>query len=96
MEIANLICALGFLINPIFACHASTPLMEGTVFCYQNCSDLLWKKSCSSDWEKLLKFEAEGRDFAKFLRSQIGKNYWDLENAGKVRKYPFFPLTENG
>ena len=26
-------------------------------------------KSCTSDHEKLLKFEAEGRDFAKFLRS---------------------------
>ena len=37
------------------------------VFCYQNCSDLLWeKKNCSSDREKLLKFEAD----AKFLRSQ--------------------------
>ena len=33
------------------------------VFCYQNCSDLLWEKNCSSDWEKLLKFEAEGREF---------------------------------
>ena len=30
------------------------------VFCYQN---------CSSDQEKLLKFEAEGREFAKILRS---------------------------
>ena len=30
------------------------------VFCYQN---------CSGDREKLLKFEAEGREFAKFLRS---------------------------
>ena len=30
------------------------------VFCYQN---------CSSDREKLLKFEAEGREFAKELRS---------------------------
>ena len=30
------------------------------VFCYQN---------CSSDREKLLKFEAEGREFAKILRS---------------------------
>ena len=30
------------------------------VFCYQN---------CSSDWEKNLKFEAECREFAKFLRS---------------------------
>ena len=30
------------------------------VFCYQN---------CSSDREKLLKFEAEGREFAKCLRS---------------------------
>ena len=40
------------------------------VFCYQNCSDLLWGKNCSSDKEKLLKFEAEGREFAKRLRSQ--------------------------
>ena len=27
------------------------------------------RKSCSSDREKLLKFEAEGREFAKFWRS---------------------------
>ena len=27
------------------------------------------RKNCSSDQEKLLKFKAEGRDFAKFLRS---------------------------
>ena len=27
------------------------------------------RKNCSSDREKLLKFEAEGRQFAKFLRS---------------------------
>jgi hypothetical protein len=41
------------------------------VFCFQNCSDLLatMTKSCSSDWEKLLKFKAEGREFANFLRS---------------------------
>ena len=31
------------------------------VFCYQNCSDPLWEKNCSSDWEKLLKLETEGR-----------------------------------
>ena len=31
------------------------------VFCYQNCSDPLW--------EKLLKFEAEGQEFSKILRS---------------------------
>ena len=30
------------------------------VICYQN---------CSSDWEKRLKLEAEGREFANFLRS---------------------------
>ena len=33
---------------------------------------LFWptvRKNCSSDWEKLLKFKAEGREFAKFLRS---------------------------
>ena len=39
------------------------------VFCNQNCSELLWEKNCSSDWEKLLKFEAEGREFVKILRS---------------------------
>ena len=27
------------------------------------------RKNCSSDREKLLKFEAEAREFAKFLRS---------------------------
>ena len=27
------------------------------------------RKKCSSDREKLLKFKAEGREFAKFLRS---------------------------
>ena len=26
------------------------------------------RKDCSSDWEKLLKFEAEGPEFANFLR----------------------------
>ena len=33
---------------------------------------LFWptvRKNCSSDREKLLKFEAEGREFAKFLKS---------------------------
>ena len=28
----------------------------------------MWKKKCSSDREKLLKFKAEGQEFAKFLR----------------------------
>ena len=27
------------------------------------------RKNCSSDREKLLKFEAEGQEFAKYLRS---------------------------
>ena len=33
---------------------------------------LFWptvRKNCSSDWEKLLKFEAESQEFSKFLRS---------------------------
>ena len=36
---------------------------------YQNCSDLVLEKNCSSDREKLLKLEAEGQEFAKILRS---------------------------
>ena len=39
------------------------------VFCYHNCFDILWEKKCSCDREELLKFEAEGREFAKFFRS---------------------------
>ena len=35
----------------------------------QNCFDLLWEKKCSSNQEKLLKFEAEGREFENVLRS---------------------------
>ena len=31
------------------------------------------RKNCSSDQEKLLKFEAKGREFAKCLRSQKQK-----------------------
>ena len=52
-------------------CHVETYRNKlEMVFCYQNCSDLLWEKiDCSSDREKLLKFEAEGREFAKILRS---------------------------
>ena len=41
------------------------------VFCFKNCFDLLStvRKNCSSDREKLLKFESEGREFSKKLRS---------------------------
>ena len=54
------------------------------VFCYQNCSDQLWEKKISSDWEKLLIFEAEGQEFAKFMRSleqviqgvKVQNNFW--------------------
>ena len=45
-------------------------LEQEIVFCLQNCSDLLWDKNCSSDQEKHLKFEAEGREFAKKIRLQ--------------------------
>ena len=43
--------------------------MAEMVFCYQNCSDLLGEKMFICDCLKLLKFEAEGREFAKFSRS---------------------------
>ena len=46
------------------------------------------RKNCSSDREKLLKFEAESREFSKFLRSLeqfiqtvTGKNNFWLQNA---------------
>jgi hypothetical protein len=47
-------------------CKTASRLIE-RVFCFQNCSDLLVRKNCSSDQEKVLKFKAEGRKFAKIL-----------------------------
>ena len=41
---------------------------QNLVFCYQNCCPTVRKKYFI-DQEKLLKFEAEGREFAKCLRS---------------------------
>ena len=41
--------------------------MQKMVFIYQNYSDLLWEKNVIVT--KLLKFEAEGQEFANFLRS---------------------------
>ena len=38
------------------------------VFCYQNCSDRIVRRNCSSDCATLLKLEAEGQEFEKFLR----------------------------
>ena len=39
------------------------------VFCYENCSDLLWEKIGIDIEKKKLKIKAEGREFAKILRS---------------------------
>ena len=62
---------------------------------------LFWptvRKNCSSDWEKLLKFEAKDPEFAKNFRSnsliyvsrtiriQVGKNNWGLETYRKNYK----------
>ena len=53
----------------LFSPKCTVYRLDSIVFCYQNCSDLLWEENCSSDREKLFKFEAEGREFAKILRS---------------------------
>ena len=39
------------------------------ISCYQNCSDLLSEKNVLVIEKKILKFEAEGQEFANFLRS---------------------------
>ena len=55
------------------------------VFCYQNCSYLLWEKiALVIEKKKLLKFEAEGREFEKnsrsleqFIQTMKGQNnFW--------------------
>ena len=71
------------------------------VFCYQNCSDLLWEKKCPIDREKLLKLDAEGREFAKFLRSleqfiqtvKSQNNFWQ-QNAFLTCSWSFLSKLE--
>ena len=57
------------------------------------------RKNCSSDREKLLKFEAEGREFSKFLRSLEqfiqtvkGQNNSWLQNAFLTCSWRFLRL----
>ena len=52
-----------------------TRAAQEMVFCYQNFSDLLWEKKYSSDREKVLKFEAKGREFAKYNLNNLFKQW---------------------
>ena len=61
-----------------FLAHFCYPLIKktwkifskvGMVFCYYNCSDLLWKKIVLVIDKFFLKFEAEGRELSISLRS---------------------------
>ena len=51
------------------------------------------RKNCSSDREKLLKFEAEGREFAKILRSveQFIQTVKGQNNFGQQNTFLTFP-----
>ena len=74
------------------------------VFCYQNCSDLLSEKNVLVIEKKLLKFKAEDREFAKFLRSREQfiqtvkgqNNFWltSFEISKYVRGPPFSILSQ--
>ena len=59
-----IICLLPLLEFPI--CFHTLPAER--VFCYQNCSDLLWEEIVLVIGKKI-KFEAEGQEFANILRS---------------------------
>ena len=52
------------------------------VISFKKWPHLLSEKNCSSDWEKNLKFEAEGWEFAKFLR--LLEQF--IQTVQKVRK----------
>ena len=68
-------------------------MLSTMVFCYQNCSDLLSEKKCSSDGEKFLKFEAEGRKFAKNLRS-LKYGFYKKSPGEKVFNWSEVHLSE--
>jgi hypothetical protein len=53
------------------------------VFCFQNCSDLLWEKS---DREIFLEFKVEGQDVAIFSRSLSRTIYFNSERSEQFLK----------
>jgi hypothetical protein len=44
------------------------------VLCYQNCSDLLWEKKCSSDQDQGLEFANFLRSLEQFIQTVKGQN----------------------
>ena len=76
-------------------------------FVYVICNGILlpklfWptvRRKCSSDWEKLLKFEVEGREFAKkfrsleqFIQTVKGRKFFWWQNAFLTCSWRFFIL----
>ena len=97
------ICCVNLLNQPCFSFFRQVmmqwnwPLKSKTemVFCYQNCSNLLWEKIVQAIGKNLEKFKADGREFGKVLRSLN-----NLSNQRKIRaifetEY-FFNLLHNG
>ena len=66
-QVTKSVCFSLYVLMSVGLCNFALQLKM--VFCYQNCSDLLREKIVLVDQEKLLKFKAEGREFAKILRS---------------------------
>ena len=77
-----------FIAQQIQPSHISIDLALGNVFFVTKIVLTYCKKNCSNDREKLLKFEAEGQEFAKILRSleqfiqtvkavKGQKNFWE-------------------
>ena len=54
------------------------------------------RKNCSSDREKLLKFEAEGQEFSKFMRSLKQSRYLNSERPDQFLKQNVFLLFPGG
>ena len=60
---------------------------------------LFWpsvRKNCSSDREQLLKFEAEGRKFAKFLISLVQSKLLFVQRVKQFLKQNTFLITYFG
>ena len=57
---------------------------EVLVFCYKNCSDLLWEKRISSDREKLL------RSLEQFVQTVKGQKKFWLQNSFLTCSWRFF------
>ena len=63
------------------------------LFCFENCSDLLWEEILLVTKKCFCKFDAEGREFANFLDEDQEQVIWIVKGQNSLRSRILFQLA---